>query len=811
MKLTTLIALVLLTAAQAFSQTTPPSFQFGSSLDEILFNFSVGRHTVDSFVAFEFGSHPRVEYSVLEEGASVEQNIIDNLDFLKDRGFTRVSFTVVDGFGSYYFDSPLLMNMAHEGFDYDAQLADPTDPESDLAEGIDPRTAKQRYSFAGNWAPFFASEAHKRRLTFDLNFESLAHIISRAQGAGIGAEEGEQVIAGNLPLPSTAQIGTFLEELHAAILAYDPTITEYSISEEAYDGEYIAAIAETAARLGITHVHTGENEPGWGDIWRGYYYAFYPLDLLQVDIYRYVITLASTPAVVAQTFGAARTYGKVPRLVVGHYTPWPADPNLSIEDIYDPDRSEDVGPPIDNDNPLDRDGNPVATRTDGLQRNYLLYGLIAERATDFQYAVDLTPALEALAELDVERDVLPRLNEFAHALQETRPIVNVIVDNPADQGNDADTADNEISDFSTAFAGVVEYGLAETMYASIHAAGMEAWVTFNEPMEDRDIAAYWIITAGGGETIEEEESSEAPPYWTNADDLDPVLLDLIDPTKTGTPVIVSTMAGLANTENWTRVREIFGIPTGRGGTETGPAYASRNLIDLPEYQTSLASNFLSDSDGEAITTDEGEPLTADILPETVNWGGMAVRLRGVDPSSFGIVANVIHPDEVPTENALLASSRTDSSDALIISDPDDTGTDISTTSEPCVYIFRNGADGKKILINPNIYHLDMTYPLSNILCDITGRARSMNRPTTAYISVGETTAVFAVDDTTVDLSLPIEGDGVRFDKFDRSGNWVVQSQIVSRTSLFPLELGMHELAIFRAAGTTGVAEWEIVK
>lgn len=792
------------------AESTP--FRFGAYMDPY-FNFKEGRITVDYEISFKFGSNPSVELIPVIPGYTVERNITENLDFLLDRGFTFVSMGAVEGSGEFYFDTPLLRNIVHEGFDYDSQCLDPTDRESDLVPGLSELEAKLRYAFAGNFIPFFAAEAHKRGMDFDINFESLGHIINLAEGEGIGADPDEMPCAENLPPLSPDQISQFLEELKAAVTTADPTITSFSVFEEAFSDEYVAVISETTRRLGITHRHTGACPQGWGDTWEGYYYSFYPLSPLQLEIYWFLISIAATPPVEALTFGAARAMGKQSELVVGHYTPWPADPTLSIEDLYDPERFdlEMWLLPIDPGDPRDRNGNPVATRTADLQKNYFLYALIAEHLTDFLFSVDLGPAFEALAQTDLTEEILPRLNEFAYVLDERRPIVNVIIDQAVDQGNDALTADNEISDFSQDMWEVLYLSLSEPIFAAIAAAGFEAWVTFDAPLEGREVDAYWIITAGGGEEMEwaEEGGSESPPLWSNADDLDQALMNLIDPTKSDKPVIISTMAGLPNLGNWAKVREIFGIPTGRGGTENAPAYACTNLIDDPDCWTSLATNILTDSQGDTLSTENWWPMTMDVLPETINWDGYEVRLHGFDPSRFGVFVNVISPEEVPQENILLASSRADKSDLLIINDPDDAGENVVTTYEKSVYIFRDRTNGKKILINPNTYHLDMIYPLSSILCDITGQPRTMNKPSTAYIASGKTAAVFAVDNTSIDLNLPIEGDMVLYNKFDRAGNRVETNKLVSKADLFPLALNAHELAVIAAPRPTKIQEWRI--
>jgi len=784
-------------------------FNFGASFDP-LYNFKEQKFTLDYDVTSPYGNNPSVQLDVLVPGYTLERNITDNLDFLKERGFTTVTLTLVDGFGELFTDVPILLEKTHEGFDYDSQYEDPTDPDSGLIEGLDERTAKQRYFLLADITPFFASEAHKRGLKVDLNIESLAHIINRANETGIGGTQGEMVIAGNLPSPSLDEAALFLEQVKASILAYDPTVTDFTFFEEAYTDDYVAVITETSRRLGVSHRHTGPNVNGDGDVWAGYYYAFYPLSALQMDIYRFLITLSSTPPVESLTFGPARTMNKGRQMVVGHYTPWPADPNLGIEDLYDLSRTdEDLGfMPISSNDPVGPDGNPIETRTSGLQKNYMLYALIAERITDYFISVDLDPAFGDLARLNVTTDILPRLNEFAHVLKEPRPLVNVIIDHAVDQGNDRNEGDDAISDFSDVMPAVVQYAISEPIMAAISAAGFETWITYGHPLEGHEVDAYWIITAGGDEFVEEEDSTESPPLWTNADELSDDLLALIDPAQSDKPVIVSTMAGIPNSGNWQPVREIFGIPTGRGGTENGPAYASVNMMEDAAYQTSLVSSFLTDDQGELILDENGVDTHLDILPETIDWDGHPVRLRGLDPSGFGLFANVISPDEIPQENAMLASSRADGSDGISIHTLGSDGESAVTTQEKSVYIIRNGMDGTKILIDPNIYHYEMMYPLSNILCDITGRPRTMNRPSLAYVSSGLTTAVFALDSTEIDLNLAIEEEEVQLDTFDWAGNPIITGEVISKQALFPLSLSKHELAVIRPVQEeTAVSNW----
>ena len=136
------------------------TFQYGAQVDPF-FNLKENRLTIEPEIYFEFGNNPTVDPIALVPGATMEKNIRDNLDFFQERGLTFVSISVMDGFGTLLVDTPILRDLAHEGFDYDTQLADPTDPESELIADLNELTAQKRFAFYGNIVPLFAAEARR--------------------------------------------------------------------------------------------------------------------------------------------------------------------------------------------------------------------------------------------------------------------------------------------------------------------------------------------------------------------------------------------------------------------------------------------------------------------------------------------------------------------------------------------------------------------------------------------------------------------------------------------------------------------------
>ena len=482
---------------------------------------------------------------------------------------------------------------------------------------MDEDEAFQRY-YVIDLLPQVAAAAHAQGLTVEANIEALAHILNRAGGEGIGADDNAVQLAGNLPPPSVNDVLAFLDDVIAT--------GADRIFAEAFDPAYDIAIARHLADHDIPYLHTG---PDLGNVWVGYHYALYPDTPASVRAYQYLYTddalLGATNSTV---FARARAVGAETAVVVGAYLPLPCDPTLSVADLYAENRRGGTDA-IDADFPALADGTPVANCTTELWRNLLLIAARRQHVGTLRLTSDLEASVAATLQDNIGSAIRARL--AAHpAVTDSLPVANIVLDIPEFGEDDGFTGDEFLESVSITTLGVVDDALS--------AAGYETVLTYNTPWEGCPVALTYIVTAGGNEDTDDGRGM-GPPYWSDAQDLDPALLAILDPRMHPGPVLVHPILGIPDSGNWRDLRERFGLPQ---------RFAFRNpaLSDFVEYHTSLLTSVPVDADGE---TPDGAPWLA-ITPPEGDVLGVHLRLTPYVPTpEFGQVANLLGPDDAPAD------------------------------------------------------------------------------------------------------------------------------------------------------------------
>lgn len=771
-------------------------------------HLATGRDTVRIEIERAYANAPQAVTIALEDGASVEGNIAANCALLRSRGLDVLVVEAVDLEGRCLFPSPTLSGLVHyytrDGkpvkdpkgksvpFNYDKQYR-PGDvggmlEPSIVAEG----RLRRKYCVLGDPLGTIVREARKAGLGLVVSLESLGLLCALAEARSEGLRIAPAAPkAENLAPPGETEMDRILEELRAAVGPVDLSVGHFP-------PPLMARLAKTATRLGFLLV-ARDGISAEATRWGASMEACTPASPGEAALFAALGATGTLPASASLVIGRARAVDRPCTLLLGTRVPWPDDPRLGADTAFLPTRL----PPVNPDDPRDRSGMPVMNRCGAFQRNRCLYALLAEGVTQFRLGADSEPGRRYLGQVDFAADFDAVLEEFAPALSARRPVVNLILDRPSPAGRDSDG--ELIPDFCAVFDRVVRESVAPSVVASIRAAGCDLLVSEERPIEGPSIRAYWVVTAGGGETIVKDQTTRGPPHWAAADDLSDELLHLC--LKPGVPVIVSTIAGLPNHGNWFRFRQYFGIPEGPSGRPGGLAFRNRaacadaspspGLLVSSDYQTSLVTTLRTSPKGEVLRDENRDPRTSEILPEFLNVGGERVRFRGWDPAGFGVCVNVVGLTEVPRDRILLAGA--DEANGVSIRHLDDHGDPAFTETRACVYALKNAPGGCKIWLNPSIVHPEMAYACSAWLRSIAGLGGpTLRRPCSADLSVGPTTVALAWADTMLDLELPIPGDRVRVNRFSCRGARIETNRVVRKKDLFPMRLGRHELVVFDA-------------
>lgn len=717
---------------------------------EVMFtDTATGQLAFDVEADLPFSSEPVAKLISLGERTDWQEMVRSNIRWLVEQGYSGIDVPVVGGYGAVFVPSKVLGELRHPGFDYDAQY----DADGDLV--VPEEEALQRYQVAGDVFPFVAAEAHAAGLTVNANIESLAHIINQAAGSGIGGEEASLSIAGNLPPPNVAGVLAFVDEVIAA--------GADSISAEAYSPEYDEAIERHLAALGFPYWHTGADR---GTLWVGYYYSLYPDRQGVASVYSYLHTsdalLGSTNGGI---FARARALDPQPEtaVVVGAYNPVPCDPNISIADLYDPARDGGDAYAIDNEFPVLGDGTAVENCATAAWLNLILVAVRTQQVDAVQLTSDIEPSIQETAKPGLRQKIIDRLS--AHPAPEgEKPVANIVIDLPKFGEEDGMSAEEFFENVSLSLLGLVDDALSAAGYVTV--------LTYDEPWRG-SVAMTYVITAGGNEDTGDGEGM-GPPYWSNAQELEPSLARLLDPAVHPGPVFIHPVFGIPEGRGWSGVRAQFGLPERF-------AYRNTSLSDYEDYHTSLLTSQPIDGEGDVR---EGRPPVA-VMPArgTVLGRVMALAPLG-DFGVLGLAANLVGPSEA-------AAGRVFASGPL---SPDGRG---DPSSAP--YLVSDGA-GRFLWTVNQLHHEAFTFIVGQALASATGNDPVLMEPTAAHVWSGAQTFAFAYAPTEVVLNLPFE-DGTLIDitVYDRQSRPVTETSGQAYAAPLRVALDQYSLLVVEQA------------
>ena len=597
-------------------------------------------------------------------------------------------------------------------------------------------------------------EAHALGLNVTVNIESLAHIINRASGAGIGGGGDALILSGNLPPPTLKQVLAFVDEVIAT--------GADAISAEAYDPEYDKAIADHLVGKGVPYVHTGADR---GTTWSGYYYSFYPDDPEVEQVYSFLhsncAVLGTTNALV---FARARAVAARPEtaVVVGAYNPFPCDTRLSLADVFGSDRPL----PIDETNPTLDDGTVVANCATGPWMNLLLVAARRQEIDRIWLTADMPESVAASSRDGIGRDILARI--AAHPSPETSlPVANIIIDLPEFTDDDGYSNDDFFEAVSLGIVGVIDDAL--------QAAGYQTVLTYDEPWTGGEAGLTYILTAGGNEETE-DGGGMGPPYWSTAQDLPRDLVALLDTSTKFAPVFIHPVFGVPEAGAWKEVRSRFGLPS---------RFAHRNpkLTSSQGYQTSLLTSLPVTADGDVPDDAPHEP----IMPETATVLGHDVRLRTyTDFFGIGAVANYVAEGEVPRQGIVAEGPL------LVTSEG-------ATQERNAPYLVTDG-QGRFLWLVNQMHHEAFTFIVGQAIAQATGRPAALAAPTRSHVWSGTQTFALAYDKTSVSLQLPfIEGQSIDVTIYDLNGEVTRQDTGVGYSSPLNVSLDKYSLLVVEPA------------
>ena len=702
--------------------------------DVVLSDLSTGEVQFELEVQNMNGENPSGSLEAVGSFTDPMDLVRQNFTWLREQGYSAIELFAAEGYGTVWLDSPTLTAMKHDGVDYHSQP-------DDLEEG----EGYQRYYSMGSTFADAVSIAHELGFSVTANIESVAHIIGRAAGEGIGGGDDTISLAGQLPAPSPNQILSFIDEILATGVD--------SVSAEAYSLEYETAIEAHLASKNVPYLRAGADV---GTVWTGYHYSFYPENEQIHDIHNFLYTTDSFIGVANGTiFARARAFANQPELAltVGGYNPLPCDTSKSLADVQIP---------VDVDNPLYLDGSPLDSCSTGPWRNLILAAVRKQGVGRVVIAADLAESIKAATTRGIANSIRERV-ESHPAIADNRPIANVIYDLPEFGPDDAYANEDLYEAILFSVSGLVDDALS--------AAGYRTVLTYDEVYPGADLA--YIVTVGGGENTD-DENGQGPPYWTGHQNLPSNLEDLLDPSNFSGPVFVHPLFGIPEGGNWGGIRSQLGMP-GR--------FAFTNTAILEGYQTSLASSFNITPDGEI---DESKP-DRKLLADTGNVLGADVSLI-----PFGDFYPLGHTLHVATEGEFSgAGSR--------VIAPIMAPTGDGSTPQNGVVLAGN-ENGRFIWLTNQLHHESFSWILSQTIADATGSSSVLVRPAKAHIWSGRQTMAMAYADTTVELNLPFEsGEKIDITIYDLRSDLVSEQLGVAYSGTVEFDLSKWSLAVIEPA------------
>ncbi len=727
-----------------------------STIDPLLNDLTAKAAAFEVDLDREFGTTPTPSFIYLGTGdqPTMEALLDANLDLFVAKQILWVDFAVVEGGGLLWLDSPTLTGLAHSGFDYDSQY----DANDELV--VDEATAKKRYVVAMDAVPLIIEKAHAKGLKVSLNVESLAHIINRAEGRGIGGDEGTLSISEDLPAPTLEQLGAFIDE----VIALGPD----AVSAEAYSPTYDTMIADKLSAADIAYWHTG---PGLGTVWVGYYYSPYPTVSGDLLTYTYLHTHDGQLAMTNGDIYArarAQSVAVETSLVVGAYNPRPCDLTLNEFDLYSETRSADEYW-IDNEIPVRPDGTPVENCAVDFWRNLALYGTLTQDPDIILISADLEPSIAAAMDLDLPGQISARLAEHTYR-PPALPVANIIVDVPSFTAEDG--YDNE------EYLELIGLHIIPLVNDGLEAAGLKTVLTEDTPWTGGTVALTYIITPGGNEADSGEDGIGAP-YWLTAQELPESLANLLDTAVHPGPVFLHPVFGIPSTTRWKTVRARFGMPD---------LFAFKNPeLATADEQTSLVSSWTVDAALEEITDAKGRPVKVPITPDTGEVMGFTVRLPAFLDDTLGQTGNIIGSSEVDADKIIAQGP-------MLANSTDDTGTVTATDQHTVAYLV--GDSSNRFLWTINQLHSEAyTYILTKAIADALSLTAPLAAPASVQMRGGEQLVALAYDSTDLKFNLPVnDGDQVSIKIYDYKSA-LTSSEIIEYSGTLTRALSKRSLLV----------------
>ena len=729
-----------------------------TTIDPLLNDLTDKAPAFEVDLEFEYGSEPVPSFIYLGTGnrPTLDALLEANLDLFVQKKVPWVDFAAIEGGGLLWFNSPTLTALTHTDFNYDSQY----DQDGDLT--VDEAKAKKRYVVAMEAVPLIIQKARAKGLKVSINVESLAHIINRAAGSGIGGDTEETLsVAEDLPAPTLTQFGTFVDE----VIALGPD----AVSAEAYSKDFDNLLASKLSQAGIPYWHTGA---GLGDVWVGYYYSPYPTVPGDLLTYKYLHTHDGQLAMTnSDIYARARAQATPPQtsLVVGAYNPLPCDLSLNEYDLYSENRPDDQLW-IDNETPEMADGTSVTNCALDFWRNLVLFGTLAQDPDIILISADLKPSIEAALDLDLAGTITARLAEHPYR-PPALPVANIIVDVPNFTEEDGFTNDEYLE--------IVGINLLPLVSDGLEAAGFKTVLTEDTSWTGGSAALTYIITPGGNETNGEDGDMGAP-YWNVAQDFPESLANLLDTGVHPGPVFIHPVLGIPSTTHWKSVRARFGMPD---------AFLFKNTtLAEVDTQTSLVSSRLVDSALEDITDQKDQLIKASITPDTGEVMGFIVKLPPFLDDTLGQTGHIIGITEVDPDKIIAQGP-------ILVNHHDDSGNVTSSDQHTVPYLVGDSSERYLWTIN-QLHHEAYTYVLSKTAAEALGMTAPLAEPAAVQMRGGMQTVALAYDAVAnFKFNLPVsDGDPVSIKIYDYKGA-LSSSETVNYSRTLTRSLGKRSLLV----------------